>query len=165
MSSLTIVASGLTCEVSYVCLRDISLINPCLISSQSVARLNTQWSNDVVRGPKRPTKESSGYGGRGDLEKTTKYRGEEEDYRRHGHRYGMVFDIPSDRGSGSEKRRKRSRSRERDRDRDSLRRKRSRSRSPGYSSKRHDQVDRDRHRDTERDRDRDRDRDRRFKRH
>jgi len=126
--------------------------------SQSVARMNTHWSNDIARGPKR-AKGGSGFAGRDDLERTRRYRDEEESGSgRHAHGsggYGMVFDVPSDRhsGSGSEKRKKRSRSRDKD-DRE-RRRKRSRSRSPHASSK---HKDRDSGRDRPRERSRSRER-------
>src|SRR6266550_3466227 len=94
---------------------------PCLIltrspySSQSVARLNTHWSNDILPATKR--RRDAGFGGREDLERTRKYR-DEEHRERHGG-YGMVFDV-EERGK---KRRSRSRSRSgerkrRDADRD-----------------------------------------------
>ncbi|KAH9854960.1 cyclophilin-like protein [Lenzites betulinus] len=72
--------------------------------SQSVARLNNQWSNDVKMGPKRGAgRGKGGFGGREDLEATRRYRGQAED---RGNAYGMVFDVPS-----SGRRRDRSRSR------------------------------------------------------
>ncbi|KAI0787236.1 cyclophilin-like domain-containing protein [Irpex lacteus] len=113
--------------------------------SQSVARLNNKWSNDVHMGPRRGGKGSSGFGGREDLEATRKYR--EDDRDRGG--YDMVFDVPSSR---HHKRKSRSRSpHRRDRDRD-----RERRRSPP----RH-RDDRDRGHDRERRRSRSRDRYRR----
>ena len=143
-------AYGLTCklhsglfEVTETC----SFL--LLLSSQSVARLNTHWSNDVIRSSaKRSAKEqSSSFAGRDDLEQTRRYRG--EDFRRpHGNEYGMVFDVP-DNDRASEKKRKRSRSRERDRDRDTEGR-RKRPASPGYASLE------GRHRDHQRERQRDR---------
>ncbi|KAG6811932.1 hypothetical protein H0H92_005161 [Tricholoma furcatifolium] len=72
--------------------------------SQSVAKLNTHWSNDISRGPKMMKSHHAGFGGRQDLEKTRRYR--EEDTRHHGHEYGMVFDVGDSHGHG----RKRSRS-------------------------------------------------------
>ncbi|KAJ8507373.1 hypothetical protein ONZ45_g10238 [Pleurotus djamor] len=42
--------------------------------SQSVARTNTQWSNDIKTGPRRPA--PSGFAGRDDLERTKRYRDE-----------------------------------------------------------------------------------------
>src|ERR1700722_8091557 len=91
------------------------------ISSQSVARMNTTWSNN----PKRPRpgqhRKGDGYAGRDDLEETRKYRGSGTEQRGDG--YQLVFDVPHDKGS--ERRRKRSRSSHREREE---RRKRSRSR-------------------------------------
>lgn len=116
------------------------------LSSQSVARVNTLWSNDIVRGgPRRSAKDSSGFAGRDDLEQTRRYRGEENTRRSaHGSGYRMVFDVPSDHGRGSEKKRKRSRSRERDED---VEGRRKRSTSPRLASKGRDRDhDRDRHR-------------------
>ncbi|KAG5722834.1 Peptidyl-prolyl cis-trans isomerase-like 4 [Termitomyces sp. T112] len=75
--------------------------------SQSVAKLNTQWSNDIRRGAK-PPKQSTGFGGRDDLEKTRLYRNEDDTSRRHGGHYDMVFDVSGSHGH----RRKRSRSRD-----------------------------------------------------
>ncbi|KAF8351933.1 cyclophilin-like protein [Amanita rubescens] len=85
--------------------------------SQSVARLNTHWSNDIMPGPAAKRRRDVGFGGREDLERTRKYR-DDEHRDRHGG-YGMVFDV-EDRGK---KRRSRSRSRSgerkrRDADRD-----------------------------------------------
>lgn len=97
-----------------------------MISSQSVARMNDSWSNDVKRGPRAAGKASgsSGFAGRDDLEQTRRYRKESDGPRSGG--YGMVFDVPD-----SGRRRKRSRSRERTRDRDTGRDQRPRrSRSP-----------------------------------
>ncbi|KJA29574.1 hypothetical protein HYPSUDRAFT_1061151 [Hypholoma sublateritium FD-334 SS-4] len=93
--------------------------------SQSVSRLNTHWSNDITRGPKRPKgTAASGFAGREDLEKTRRYRDEDSSNKRSTGGYGMVFDVPSDRG---ERTRKRSRSREGTSSREHRRR---RSRSP-----------------------------------
>ncbi|KAH0588119.1 Peptidyl-prolyl cis-trans isomerase-like 4 [Termitomyces sp. J132] len=75
--------------------------------SQSVAKLNTQWSNDIKRDSK-PPKQSTGFGGRDDLEKTRLYRDEDDTSRRHGGHYDMVFDVSGSHGH----RRKRSRSRD-----------------------------------------------------
>jgi peptidyl-prolyl cis-trans isomerase-like 4 len=126
-------------------------------SSQSVARLNNGWSNDIKRGPGpgfgsgKQRKGHHTYSGRDDLIQTRRYRDDEDSYGGGGsNRYGMVFDVP-DRGGGGgdERRRKRSRSRDRDRE------KRRRSRSP-----RDDHRDKDRYRERDRDSKRDRDRDR-----
>uniref|UniRef100_A0A0W0G354 Peptidyl-prolyl cis-trans isomerase n=1 Tax=Moniliophthora roreri TaxID=221103 RepID=A0A0W0G354_MONRR len=102
--------------------------------SQSVARVNKFWSNDIKRGPKL-ARGGSGFGGRDDLVQTKRYRKDEDDYSRDS-KYGMVFDVPS---SGHR----------RDRDRDS-RRRRSRSRSPRRDRDR-DRQDRDYDRDRRRD--------------
>ncbi|KAI0265083.1 cyclophilin-like domain-containing protein [Gloeopeniophorella convolvens] len=91
--------------------------------SQSVARLNTSWSNNPVRGNQGSHRGrgraagGGGFGGRDDLEATGRYR---EGGRERSPSYGMVFDIAGDRGSSR---------RNRDRD-DGQRRRRSRSRSP-----------------------------------
>lgn len=90
--------------------------------SQSVARLNTGWSNNVRMGPQRGGKgPSGGYGGRDDLEETRRYRDHASGADRS---YGMVFDVPSDKG---QHRRRSSRSRSPRRDNNHTRR---RSRSP-----------------------------------
>ncbi|KAJ7746674.1 cyclophilin-like domain-containing protein [Mycena metata] len=109
--------------------------------SQSVARINDSWSNDVKRGPRLGGKGGGGFAGRDDLEQTRRYRKEGSERPSSG--YGMVFDVPSDSG----RRRKRSRSRERTRDTGRDQRQR-RSRSPIR--------DRDRERRRSRSRDRDR---------
>ncbi|KAG6868007.1 Peptidyl-prolyl cis-trans isomerase cyp6 [Termitomyces sp. T159_Od127] len=90
--------------------------------SQSVAKLNTHWSNDIRRDAK-PPRRSIGFGGRDDLEKTRRYRDEHETSRRHGGHYDMIFDVSGPHGHG----RKRSRSRDRLEDRGGRRR---RSKSP-----------------------------------
>jgi len=92
--------------------------------SQSVARMNTSWSNDIKRGPKTDRRGTEGYGGRGDLEETRRYRAAGGQERSDG--YGLVFDIPEDRGAG----RRRKRSRSNGRERDDMRDRRRRSRSP-----------------------------------
>lgn len=108
-------------------------------SSQSVARMNTHWSNDIKMGP-RTKRGDDRFAGRTDLERTRKYR--DEDHELHSHdRYGMIFDVPD---SHNHRRSLRSRSFDRARKRDH------RSRSP-----------RDRHGDGFRERDRDSGRDRR----
>ena len=84
-------------------------------SSQSVARLNTGWSNDVKMGPRR---NKGGFAGRDDLEAGKLYRGGGRD-----DRYGMVFDVPGD----DRHYRRKSRSRSPRRDRDEHRRRKSRS--------------------------------------
>ncbi|EMD40390.1 hypothetical protein CERSUDRAFT_110996 [Gelatoporia subvermispora B] len=122
--------------------------------SQSVARLNTHWSNDVKVGPRGSRggrgRGRGGYGGRDDLEATRRYR---EGSEGPGGGYGMVFDVPDERSH-----RHRSQSPRRDRSKDGRRR----SRSPRPS---HRDRDRERNRDRDRDNirrenDRDRDRDR-----
>ncbi|PPR04654.1 hypothetical protein CVT24_011872 [Panaeolus cyanescens] len=45
--------------------------------SQSVARLNTHWSNDIVKGSRHTTR-GAGYGGREDLAETKRYRADED---------------------------------------------------------------------------------------
>ena len=94
-------------------------------SSQSVARLNGGWSNNPKLGPRltRGGKRVGGFGGRGDLEETRRYRdapGRDQDG------YDMVFDVPR----GKRRREKsRSMSPERHRERSSDRRHGRRSRS------------------------------------
>ncbi|KAM6503362.1 cyclophilin-like protein [Amanita muscaria] len=87
--------------------------------SQSVARLNTDWSNEISR----PTKRGGGFAGREDLERTRRYRDEED--RRDNGGYGLVFDVDNERRG---KRRKRSRSGDRERYKKDRGRDRSRSR-------------------------------------
>lgn len=100
--------------------------------SQSVARLNNKWSNDVAMGP-RGARKAGGFAGREDLEETRRYR--EGGHRERGG-YDMVFDVPNDRP-----RRKRSRSKSPRRDREKERR-----RSPRRDTERDDYRDRDRRR-------------------
>jgi len=110
--------------------------------SQSVARMNTHWSNDVKRGPGGGGKQGRpGFAGRDDLEQTQRYR-REGDSRGSGDKYGMVFDVPD---SGRRRKRSRSRDGERERARDT----RPRSRSP-----RRRESERERRRSRSRDRDR-----------
>ncbi|RPD66796.1 cyclophilin-like protein [Lentinus tigrinus ALCF2SS1-7] len=110
--------------------------------SQSVARLNTHWSNNPKMGPPAGRggrgRARGGFGGREDLEATRRYREQSEGAA--GDDYGMVFDVPESRRrdpkSRSPRRRQRSRSRERprrslsprERRRDDRDRRRSRSR-------------------------------------
>ncbi|KAG1752489.1 cyclophilin-like domain-containing protein [Suillus paluster] len=101
--------------------------------SQSVARLNTSWSNNPKMGLR---KERGGFGGREDLEETRRYRAAGRSDGRDG--YGMVFEVPDDRGTS------RHRSRQ-DRDMEDTRDRRRRSVSP---------VPRNRSRDRRRSRDR-----------
>ncbi|KAF9480169.1 cyclophilin-like protein [Pholiota conissans] len=124
--------------------------------SQSVSKLNTHWSNDITRGPKRTKGTGLGFAGRDDLERTRRYREEDSSSKRSGG-YGMVFDVPSD--HGAERRRKRSRSREVDSSREH-RRKRSRSPLPSKhkESRREDRDHRDYGRDRRRSRSRSRER-------
>ncbi|KAF8076832.1 cyclophilin-like domain-containing protein [Lyophyllum atratum] len=93
--------------------------------SQSVARMNTHWSNDVKQGPRVGAKGRGGFAGREDLEKTRRYRDEVGPAKAHGQGYGMVFDVP-DSGSRSHGK-KRSRSRDRHDEPRQDRRRRSRS--------------------------------------
>ncbi|KAI0940191.1 Peptidyl-prolyl cis-trans isomerase cyp6 [Taiwanofungus camphoratus] len=114
--------------------------------SQSVARLNTTWSNNPKIGP-RPARgkgRGGGFGGLDNLEETRRYR---EGPRGVDGGYGMVFDVPDDR---HHMRRTRSRSRSPRRDRDSSRERRKRSRSP----RPRERGDRDRERRRSRSRDR-----------
>ncbi|KAH8118779.1 cyclophilin-like protein, partial [Phellopilus nigrolimitatus] len=114
--------------------------------SQSVARINTSWSNDIKAGPRfgggGRDRDRGGFAGREDLEATRRYRVADDEDR--GHKYGMVFDVGND-SSHKRKRRSRSpkqkneRSRSREKYRDGDRR-----RSP---------PPRDRDRDRNRDRD------------
>ena len=103
-----------------------SLLSP---SSQSVARLNNQWSNDVKMGPRGGGRGRGrgGFGGRDDLEATRRYRDQADTG---GDKYGMVFDVPDDRRKRSRSPRHRPRERSNDRSR--------RSRSPHYHRHRDD---------------------------
>ncbi|KAF8883170.1 cyclophilin-like domain-containing protein [Gymnopilus junonius] len=127
--------------------------------SQSVSRLNTQWSNDIVRGPKRG-QVPSGFAGREDLEETRRYRNQatHHHHQKHGGDYGLVFDVPPDQnGHGSdrgERRKKRSRSREKDSSRE-RRRRRSKS-PPRHPTSKYKESERDSHRDRNRGYERDR---------
>ncbi|KAF6761907.1 cyclophilin-like domain-containing protein [Ephemerocybe angulata] len=123
--------------------------------SQSVAKSNGIWSNDILK-PK--TFGARGFGGRDDLVQTRRYRGDDDHGRAPKNDYGMVFDVPgrSERHSS----RKRSRSRDRDGGHSSTRRKRSRSRSPPPHGDRSRGKDYDRHREKERRRRRSRERER-----
>jgi peptidyl-prolyl cis-trans isomerase-like 4 len=76
-------------------------------SSQSVARLNTHWSNNPKMGKSHRMQE--GFAGREDLEATQRYRKSNRDHDPHGG-YDMVFDVGDIRKSS----RARSRSRGRD---------------------------------------------------
>ncbi|KAI9574820.1 cyclophilin-like domain-containing protein [Boletus coccyginus] len=86
--------------------------------SQSVARLNTSWSNNPQLGPRR--KGRGGFAGRDDLEESRRYRGSPREAGRGD--YEMVFEVPDVEPSHH---RKRDRSRHRDRSSE-----RRRSRSP-----------------------------------
>ncbi|KAI5117873.1 hypothetical protein M0805_006575 [Coniferiporia weirii] len=119
--------------------------------SQSVARINNQWSNDIKTGPRLGRGkgvERGGFAGREDLEATRRYRVADEEDRRD--KYSMVFDV-RDSGysrrhrSGSPGRDDRSQNKDRNQDSDRKRR----SRSPPAR-------DRDRYRERDRDRDGDR---------
>ncbi|KAI8982748.1 cyclophilin-like domain-containing protein [Trametes punicea] len=95
--------------------------------SQSVARLNTHWSNNVKMGPRPGGRGKGGFAGRDDLEATRRYRGQSEE---RGRDYEMVFDVPS---SGRQRRRSRSPLR-RDASKERSRRARSPRRRPGDES-------------------------------
>ncbi|KAJ7467898.1 cyclophilin-like domain-containing protein [Mycena latifolia] len=92
--------------------------------SQSVARMNDSWSNNVKRGPRLGGKGAGGGGFAGweDLEQTRRYRKEGDGRASGSGGYGMVFDVPDSGRRDQRPRRSRSPSR-----RDSERR-RSRSR-------------------------------------
>lgn len=120
---------------------NITLTTPYFLhSSQSVARMNSHWSNDIKIGSK-VKRGGDGFAGRVDLERTKRYR-DEDSGRSRVDDYGMVFDV-----SGHQRREHRNRSPTRD---GGSKRHRDRSRSP-----------RNRHDDRYHERDRDRDRDRR----
>ncbi|KAG1906901.1 cyclophilin-like domain-containing protein [Suillus fuscotomentosus] len=87
--------------------------------SQSVARLNTTWSNNPKVG--LHSKERGGFGGREDLEETRRYRAAGRSDGRNG--YGMVFEVPDDKKTSSRRSRH-------DRDREDPRDRRRRSGSP-----------------------------------
>ena len=118
------------------------------LSSQSVARLNTHWSNNPTMAKGRRNRD--GFAGREDLEATQRYRRSDTQHDSRGG-YGMVFDV--DDISKSSRRRSRSRDRDRDRGRDRRERHgRSRSRSPRHrgrsrSVERYQERDYDRRRD------------------
>ncbi|KAJ4475029.1 cyclophilin-like domain-containing protein [Lentinula aciculospora] len=85
--------------------------------SQSVAKTNDYWSNDIKRGSGKKRGLGAGFGGREDLVQTRRYRDDDDD--RHGGGgggYGMVFDVPSGHSRDRDSR-KRSRSPRRDRKR------------------------------------------------
>ncbi|PAV21378.1 cyclophilin [Pyrrhoderma noxium] len=114
--------------------------------SQSVARMNTHWSNDVKTGRQgKGGRGRGGFAGRDDLEKTRKYRVQDEsDDKRD--KYDMVFDVHDTRRRDDRERRRDARSRSRERYKDKKDRRDRRSRSP---------PPRDRERVQNRDRDRD----------
>lgn len=141
--------------------------------SQSVARLNNQWSNNPKMGPRMERGEggrrgrgggrpAGGFGGREDLEETRRYRA--DDYGGAGGDYGMVFDVPDEKDGRHRSRskepepRRRSRSPRRDRDRD-RERERDRDRERDYRRSRSRSRDRHRRRSRSRDRDGRRERD------
>ena len=144
-SSLMTAGSGLTCK--FLCLREKKQ-TPINIdsSSQSVARMNTHWSNDVKTGRQgKGGRGRGGFAGRDDLEKTRKYRVQDEsDDKRD--KYDMVFDVHDTRRRDDRERRRDARSRSRERYKDKKDRRDRRSRSP---------PPRDRERVQNRDRDRD----------
>ncbi|KAH9927069.1 cyclophilin-like protein [Epithele typhae] len=114
--------------------------------SQSVARMNTSWSNDIKTGPSARGgrgRGRGGFGGRDDLEATRRYRDQRHNS---GGDYGMVFDVPDGkRGHRSRSRSPRHKPRERSADRSERyrddgrdrERTRRRSRSREYSSRDH----------------------------
>lgn len=108
-------------------------IDSILSSSQSVARLNTSWSNNPKLGARAQKPGKGGFGGRDDLEQTRRYRSSNESQKDGG--YGMVFDVGDNR-SGLH-RRKRSPSPHRQQ-------RRSRSRSPRREKDQERQRNRDR---------------------
>ncbi|KIK64950.1 hypothetical protein GYMLUDRAFT_56455 [Collybiopsis luxurians FD-317 M1] len=112
--------------------------------SQSVAKANQFWSNDITRGPSLGSRGKGrggrGFAGRDDLVETRRYREDDESGGRGGG-YGMVFDVPSD-SVRHERRDKGSRRRSRSRDRDSRRR--------SASPRRDGRLDRERDGDRER---------------
>lgn len=115
--------------------------------SQSVARLNNKWSNNPTREGHRNTRGGGGFGGRGDLEATRKYR-DDDGGRRRSPSYEMVFDLRDAKDSSRRHRddrgpRKRSRSRSPHERRE---RRRSRSRDVGRQRRTPD-SDWDRERD------------------
>ncbi|KAJ3570037.1 hypothetical protein NP233_g4663 [Leucocoprinus birnbaumii] len=115
--------------------------------SQSVARMNTHWSNDIKVGP-RQKRGGDGFGGRIDLERTKRYR-DEDNERNRGDGYGMVFDVS---GHHDQRRGHRDRSPGRD---DRSRRPKDRSKSPRERERhvdRYREIDRDRQRHRSRDR-------------
>ncbi|KAI0053816.1 cyclophilin-like protein [Auriscalpium vulgare] len=116
--------------------------------SQSVARLNTSWSNDPTlgtggggRGGRGRGGRRGGFAGREDLEATSRYRG---GGRAQGDSLGLVFDLDDGRHS-SKRRRERSPS---PKERDTRRR----SRSPASKSRGSDRHERQRSRSREHDR-------------
>ncbi|KAG7097448.1 hypothetical protein E1B28_004793 [Marasmius oreades] len=107
--------------------------------SQSVARLNNSWSNDIKKAPKYSRGAGSGFGGRDDLVKTSRYRKDEDEELRYDSKYGMVFDVPHSGGS-----------RRRSREREHKRRSSSPRRGPDRDRDRRDRDDeRDRRRDND----------------
>ncbi|KAI0737702.1 cyclophilin-like domain-containing protein [Daedaleopsis nitida] len=104
--------------------------------SQSVARLNSNWSNDVKMGPRGGRgRGGGGFGGREDLEATRRYRNQSDAA---GDAYGMVFDVPDGR-----RRQHKSRSRS-PRRRDQSKERPRHSRSPHHRDRRDDDRERDR---------------------
>ncbi|KIJ57175.1 hypothetical protein M422DRAFT_198586 [Sphaerobolus stellatus SS14] len=113
--------------------------------SQSVARLNNQWSNDPRTGRGKKGRDPPSFAGREDLEATRRYRDTASERDPHGG-YGMVFDVDE-----MERTEPRRRSRSKDRGRHG--RGRSRSKSPPRERDRTRNQDRDgRNRDRSRDR-------------
>ncbi|KZT06442.1 cyclophilin-like protein [Laetiporus sulphureus 93-53] len=115
--------------------------------SQSVARLNTSWSNNPRVGLRPPRGDSGrgaagGFGGLEDLEVTRRYR---EGVSRDDAKYGMVFDV----GDDDRRHRRRSMSKS---PKDSPREHRRRSRSPRPRDRDRGERDRDSRRSHSRDR-------------
>ena len=84
----------MTCTCSLSLSDFVGFAELCGCSSQSVARLNMDWSNEISRPVKR-RRSNGGFAGRDDLERTRRYR-DEDDKREQGG-YGMVFDVPEKR--------------------------------------------------------------------
>ncbi|CAE6427770.1 unnamed protein product [Rhizoctonia solani] len=136
--------------------------------SQSVSKLNTQWSNNPMM-PKRGKRGGGDFAGRDDLEETRKYR-DDDSGKRDGGGFGMVFDHSSrareersrsqSPARGGRDKHKRSEDRDDYRDKDRYRgggrdRDRDSRRDGGYKDRERDKDRRD-GRDSDRHRDRDR---------
>ncbi|KIY43166.1 cyclophilin-like protein [Fistulina hepatica ATCC 64428] len=119
--------------------------------SQSVARMNTQWSNDIKRGSMLKSKRAGGFAGRDDLEATRRYRNEDDDKHDSGG-YGMIFDMPEQYRNGQRRERLKSRSPRRSQSPPSRHRERERDRrhSPGRPDRARDRERAGRDRERER---------------